>query len=242
KAAIIRPGVIAIVAPQEIEALEVIKRQSRSVGVTPRMVEGDPIATAGGSIAMLGLRGRHQTTNAATAVEIAEALRTKGFQISRDAILTGLKSAKHPGRLELWAGAPQMLFDGAHNPAAARALRDYLDESVAAPITMIFGAMRDKALREMAAILFPAARELILTQVENPRGASSELLQSVVPKNLDSRIHPAGSVAEALRIAKEVTPPEGLVCVTGSLYLIGEVQQSVRESLKAHESHKLGSL
>src|SRR6185295_14700256 len=116
--------------------------------------------------APLGLRGRHQTANAATAIAIAEALRTKGFQISREAILNGLMGAKHPGRLELWAGEPQMLFDGAHNPAAAQALRNYLDEFVSAPITMMFGAMRDKALNDMAAILFPAARELILTRME----------------------------------------------------------------------------
>jgi dihydrofolate synthase/folylpolyglutamate synthase len=182
------------------------------------------------------LRGRHQITNAATAIAIAEALRTKGFQISREAILNGLKSTKHPGRLELWPGEPQMLFDGAHNPAAARALRKYLDEFVSAPVTMIFGAMRDKALSEMIATLFPGARELVLTQTENPRAASIELMQSALPQNLDSRIHLARSVTEALRIATDVAPPGGLVCVTGSLYLIGEVQQSVRGSLKARES------
>ena len=237
KAAIIRPGVIAIVAPQADEVRDVILQRCQSVGVTPEFVtpaiERDELP--------LALRGRHQATNAATAIAIADALVAKSFQISREAILNGLKSAKHPGRLELWAGEPQMLFDGAHNPAAARALRNYLDEFVAVPITMMFGAMRDKALNEMAAILFPAARELILTQVENPRAASIELMQAALPRDLNSRIHLAGSVSDALRIAKKVTPADGLVCVTGSLYLIGEVQQSVRESLEA-QSRKLGSL
>jgi len=237
KAAIIRPGGIAIVAPQADEARDVILQRCESVGVTPEFVtpavERDELP--------LALRGTHQTTNAATAIAIAEALVAKGFQISREAILNGLKSAKHPGRLELWAGEPQMLFDGAHNPAAARALRNYLDEFVFVPITMMFGAMRDKALNDMAAILFPAARELILTRMENPRAASIELMQAALPRNLNSRIHLAGSVAEALGSAKKVTPADGLVCVTGSLYLIGEVQQSVRESLEA-QSRKLGSL
>jgi dihydrofolate synthase/folylpolyglutamate synthase len=238
KAAIIRPGVIAIVAPQAGEARDVILRRCKSVGVAPEFVTPNAEYVD----APLGLRGTHQKANAATAIAIVEALRTKGFQISRDAILNGLKSAKHPGRLELWAGEPQMLFDGAHNPAAAQALRNYLDEFVSAPITMIFGAMRDKALKEMAAILFPAAHELILTQVGNPRAASIDAMQSALPQNLNSRIYLAWSVAEALRIAKDVTGPEGLVCVTGSLYLIGEVQQSVHEGLKAQESRKLGSL
>jgi len=66
-------------------------------------------------------------------------------------------------------------------------------------------------------------------------------MQAALPRNLNSRIHLAGSVSEALRIAKKVTPADGLVCVTGSLYLIGEVQQSVLESLEA-QSRKLGSL
>ena len=238
KAAIIRPGVMAIVAPQADEARGVILQRCKSAGVTPEFV----CPNSEYDDAPLGLRGRHQTANAATAIAVAEALRSKGFQISREAILSGLKNARHPGRLELWAGAPQMLFDGAHNPAGARALRNYLDEFVALPITMIFGAMREKALNEMAAILFPAARELILTQVENPRAASIELMQSALPENLATRVHLARSAADALRMAKALTPADGLVCVTGSLYLIGEVQQSVRESSEAHESRKLGSL
>lgn len=232
KAAIIRPGVIAIVAPQTDVARAVILERSESANVTPRFVKKD---TALENVS-LGLRGRHQITNAATAIAIAEALREKGFSISREAIRRGLETANHPGRLELWPGKPRILFDGAHNPAAARTLRDYLDEFVTQPITMIFGAMRDKALREMAAILFPAARELILTQIENPRAASLELMKAAVPSNLDGRINYAKSVNEALQIAKEVTPPDGLVCVTGSLYLIGEVQQSVEDSLEATQT------
>jgi dihydrofolate synthase/folylpolyglutamate synthase len=259
KAAIIQPGVTAIVAPQSEAARAVILRQCHRSQVVPKLItpaaENVVSPSADGHISFsletergnydvlrLGLRGRHQFANAATAIALAETLGERGFAISPDAIVSGLESATHPGRLEVWAGEPQMLFDGAHNPAAARALREYLDEFVAAPITMIFAAMRDKALNEMTAILFPAALELILTQIENPRAASIELMQSILPQSLDSRIHCASSVADALRIATEVTPPDGLVCVTGSLYLIGEVQQSVREGLDAQESRKLGAL
>jgi dihydrofolate synthase / folylpolyglutamate synthase len=236
KAAIIRPGVMTIVAPQQPEALAVIRQRSETSGVTPRLVESYPLAIANGSVPTIGLRGRHQSVNASTAIGIAEALRKKGFAISPEAILNGLKTANHPGRLELWPGQPQILFDGAHNPAAARALREYLDEFVSQPITMIFGAMRDKALPEMATILFPVASELILIQIDNPRAASLEMMKSALPKELNSSIHYAPSVAEALRIANEVTPADGLVCVTGSLYLIGAVQQSVRERSAARQS------
>jgi dihydrofolate synthase/folylpolyglutamate synthase len=225
KAAIIRPGVVAIIAPQTEEVLDVIVRRCEAAGVEPKLVE--PSRDKDISI---GLRGRHQIDNGATAIAVAEALREKGFAISRAAIIKGVGIARHPGRLELWEGPPRILFDGAHNPAAARALRAYLNEFVTQPITMIFGAMRDKVLTEMAAILFPVAGQLILTELENPRAASFEMLQSVVPGDFaDASVHRASAVDEAVRIAKALTPANGLICVTGSLHLVGELQQALKE-------------
>ena len=178
---------------------------------------------------LLGLRGRHQVDNAATAIELAEALPERGFAISRDAIVKGLEAATHPGRLELWPGHPPILFDGAHNPASAQALRNYLDAFVSQPVTMIFGAMRDKPLDQLAEILFPKARDLILTGIDNPRAASPEELKAAMPSVLEpSRIHEASSVSEALRIAREITRPDDLIVATGSLYLIGEAQRILR--------------
>jgi dihydrofolate synthase / folylpolyglutamate synthase len=180
--------------------------------------------------------------NVSTAIALAEALRERGFAITRAAIIRGIESANHPGRLEIWErrpgeGRPGCLFDGAHNPAAAHALRDYLDEFVTQPITMIFGAMKDKALFEMAAIIFPMANELILTKLDNPRAATVEMLMSVLPVSFDrARVRLASSAPEAVQLAREVTPADGLVCVTGSLYLVGAVQQSLKESARiAHE-------
>ena len=134
--------------------------------------------------------------------------------------------AQHPGRLELWEGSPRFLFDGAHNPAAARALREYLDEFVTAPITMIFSAMHDKSIDEMAQVLFPAADKLILTQMDNPRAASLEMMKSLVVEKINRPVREAMDVREALRLAKECTAANDLVCVTGSLYLVGEVQRA----------------
>ena len=226
KAAIIRPGVVAIIAPRTEAALEVIVRQCEAAGVVPKLVEPSRYEDI-----LIGLRGRHQIENAATAIGLAEALRERGFAISRAAIIKGVATTRHPGRLELWEGPPQILFDGAHNPTAARALRDYLDEFVAEPITMIFGAMRDKALTEIAAILFPAADQLILTELDNPRAASFEMLKLAALDNFAAAgIHRASSPDEAVRIANALTPANGLICVTGSLYLVGAAQKSLKES------------
>ena len=229
KAAIIRPGVTAIIAPQETEALGVIIRRCEGVGVKPRLVEPNHYENIA-----IGLRGRHQIANVATAIALAEALSERGFAISREAAIKGVANARHPGRLELWEGRPRILFDGAHNPAAARALRDHLDEFVNEPITMVIGAMRDKALNEMGSILFPAANKVILTELDNPRAASVDALQSAVPATFDViRVHRASSVDDALRIAKEVTPADGLICVTGSLYLVGAVQNFLADQSPA---------
>jgi dihydrofolate synthase/folylpolyglutamate synthase len=243
KAAIIRPGVTAIIAPQLAEALEVILKRCAECGVVPRVADGR-IEIKGAADAReplcvtfeterdryedvrLSLRGRHQTVNASVAILLAEALRERGFHISRADIKRGLESASHAGRLELREGRPAMLFDGAHNAASASALKLYLDEFVHAPVTILFGAMRDKDLAEMAATLFPSAHRLILTQLENPRAATAETLARFVPPYIDrDRITLTTSPAEALHVAREQTPAEGIICVTGSLYLVGEVMK-----------------
>jgi dihydrofolate synthase/folylpolyglutamate synthase len=106
-------------------------------------------------------------------------------------------------------------------------------------VTMVFGAMRDKPLEEIGRILFPAARHLVLTAPANPRAATVEALLRAVPvPPSSSTIALAPSSGDALVLARMHTPPGGLVCVTGSLYLVGEVK-SLLES-NAGESKEDG--
>jgi len=246
KAAIIRHGVTAIIAPQDEAALEVINRRCESVGVQPRLIDssrqsqqtpdGRCIVSFDSGPASyknltVALRGRHQIDNALTAIALAEALREHDFRIPQDAIVRGVETANHPGRLEIWEGTPRFLFDGAHNPAAANALRDFLNEFFKEPIVMIFGAMRDKSLNEMSTSLFPRADKVILTTLNNPRAASIEELVASAPEDFDqARVLRAPSVEEALQLARTLTPAEGLIFVTGSLYLVGAVQDALRKS------------
>jgi dihydrofolate synthase/folylpolyglutamate synthase len=250
KAAIIRPGVTAIIAPQPDEALAVILDQCHSCGVTVNVDDCAATvlrATDDGRLqvtfetardryeaVLLGLRGRHQVTNVAVAIRLAESLRDHRFCIERAAITDGIATANHPGRLELEGDSPRLLFDGAHNPAAAHVLRDYLDEFVTAPITLVFGAMRDKNIAEMAELLFPRATHLVITQPDNPRAATVETLEQVAASLIDTeKITSARSTKEAIRAARELTATTGLICFTGSLYLLGEVQAALTEM--AHE-------
>src|SRR6185369_18015555 len=165
----------------------------------------------------LGLRGRHQFQNAAVALRVVELLRTDGFDISDAAIATGLETVSHPGRLELIQHEPAFLIDGAHNPAGAQSLRNYLDDFAPRPLTLVFGAMRDKQLEQIGEILFPCADVLVLTAIDNPRSASLERLREVADRYARGKILMSETSATALLIARAETPPEGLICVAGSL-------------------------
>jgi len=251
KAAIIRPGVTAIIAPQPRPALDVILRRCAEFNVRPSVDEceskiedvtddGCFIVTFDTSEpgegryeeVLLGLRGEHQIINVAVAIRLAESLRGRGFEISKANIVKGIESARHPGRLELHSGHPSLLFDGAHNPSGAQALREYLDKFVKGPLTIVFGAMNDKRLEEIAAILFPIADQLVLTRPDNPRAAAIDKLQDLAESILEhQKIISTRSVSEALQKAREFTPADGLICVTGSLYLVGETKAIVNAAV-----------
>jgi dihydrofolate synthase/folylpolyglutamate synthase len=157
------------------------------------------------------------------AIRLAESLNSFGFRIPYEAIRKGLATVNHPGRLQLIQGNPMILLDGAHNPSGALALRQYLDEFVNQPITLVFGAMRDKRLSEIAQLLFPAAERLVLTRPDNPRAASLEHLRDLAEQITPNKnIVLAETAEEAFREAKAQTTAAGLICITGSLYLIGE--------------------
>ena len=239
KAAIIRPGVRAVIAKQLSEAMVVLLRRCEETRVTPVIDDGShsmKTTTDDGRFCVsfatindvcLGLRGRHQIDNAAVAICLADALNLEGFDIPGPAIAEGIENTEHPGRLELITARPAFLLDGAHNVAGCESLREYLDEFAPRPLTLVFGAMRDKQLDRIGALLFPVADVLVLTTIENPRSASIEMLRDVASRYARAGVIETASSTEALRVAREKTPPYGLICVAGSLYLVGEVRPSI---------------
>ncbi|MEK6288633.1 MAG: folylpolyglutamate synthase/dihydrofolate synthase family protein [Acidobacteriota bacterium] len=245
KAAIIVPGVRAVIGRQQHQAAgEVLMRRCLETGVLP-VFANQPAAIKPNEFGRvtfdyesshtnytritLGLRGRHQADNAAAAIEAAELLNESGFPITREAIINGLREVSWPGRLELIDDRPAVLLDGAHNPAGARALRAYLDEFATGPITLVFGAMSDKDIGRMAAELFDAARTIVLTRVRDSRAADNARLGEAALKASRNVIF-AETVRQALSWARSVTPPDGLVCVAGSLHLVGEVKRLMEEA------------
>jgi dihydrofolate synthase / folylpolyglutamate synthase len=244
KAAIIKRGTRAVIGRQQHNgASEVLMRRCLEEGVLPVFAnqpvncEADDFGrvtfdyeSAGShySRIRLGLRGRHQAENAAAALEAVELLSEIGINIPREAIIKGLRQVTWPGRLELIEDRPLILLDGAHNPAGSRALRAFLDEFWRGPLTLVFGAMGDKDIDAMASALFGIAKTVVLTRVSDRRAAGNARLGKPALGS-SSNIIFTETVKQALSWARSVTPPEGLICVAGSLHLVGAIKKLIEE-------------
>ena len=237
KAGIIKPNIPVVVAPQPQEAMPVITACAKEldaplVSVADESFTAEPDGFGQYRLlyqdynVLLSLRGRHQVENAMTVILIAEQLKQLGWKIEKQAIEKGLSRVVWSGRLQLIESAKlpvPVLVDGAHNPAGAETLRNFLAENYAGvPITLIFGAMADKSTVEMAEVLFPVAQHLILTKAHNPRAASPQSIAEQT-KTLRQDVICTEHLAEALAEAARITPADGLIVVCGSLYLAGEL-------------------
>lgn len=173
------------------------------------------------------LVGRHQFRNVALAIAAAEELSKQGFPIAPDTIETGIRQTRWPGRFQVLrsdGNSPEYVFDVAHNPAGAWALRSTLSACYEnRPLTFIFGAMRDKAIGEMAEILFPLADHIILTRADNPRSATADEIRDAAAR-ITCDIQSTEDVSAALDQIRNLTPPAAIV-VTGSIYVVGEAMR-----------------
>lgn len=181
------------------------------------------------------LVGRHQFRNVALAIAAAEELNSCGFTISATNIADGIRDTYWPGRFQFIPGGhsppfapdqarsvmPDVILDVAHNPAGAWALRSALSENFEGrPLTIVFGAMRDKAVAEMAQILFPIADHVIATHADNPRAATPEEIRDIAAPFAEVICEP--NVPAALERARAVTAKSGVIVVTGSIYIVGD--------------------
>ena len=170
------------------------------------------------------LIGRHQLRNVALAIATAEELNQHGFSITPQQVATGVAQTRWPGRFQFIARThahPDCILDVAHNPAGAWALRSAVSENFdGRPITLVFGAMRDKAIPEMLQILAPIVNELVLTHADTPRAANELDIKQMEPR-LTADAYITQNVADALTQATRITPENGLVVITGSIYVVG---------------------
>jgi dihydrofolate synthase/folylpolyglutamate synthase len=171
------------------------------------------------------LVGRHQLRNIALAIATAEELEKKGYPVTAEAIERGVRQTRWPGRFQVVPareGWPEILLDVAHNPAGAWALRSGISAGYGErAFTMVFGAMRDKAIGEIAEILFPLSERVIAAPAQNPRSATPEEIRSAAQRT-STEIIETEDVPTALEKARQLSGVDGLIVVTGSIYVVGE--------------------
>ena len=254
KAGILKPGVPAILAGQRPEALEVLRGRAKELGCPltettsafriekERTEDGRSRALvveneSGWSMELAPkLPGKFQMQNSVNAVAAARSLQSRGYRISDDAITLGIAETVWPGRLEKLQSNPDTYLDGAHNPSAARELAAFWEKELCGrKIWLVFGALRDKAVDEIAGILFPHAAEVILTQPRTTRAISVTQLSEITSHHAAHLAVVADPVA-AFEYAMERALPKDSIFVAGSLYLVGQLRQywKSRVAVAAH--------
>ncbi len=233
KAGILKRGAPAVYAPQRPEAARVLEARAAELGVAVTRVadwkiEDLELDARGSRFWLSGerkfrivcpLAGEHQAQNAATA---ALALWQAG--IADDAIERGIAVARWPGRLERVSEHPEIILDGAHNPAGARALAAYIDRFYSnRRVRLIYGAMRDKAVDEIGGLLFPRAAQVIVTAPRQARAMAPEAILQYFA-HPDMRV--ATDIGEALRMARDANADDP-VFITGSLFLVAEARAMI---------------
>src|SRR6185437_1483341 len=256
KAGILRPNGVRVTLPQHpaanqalgevavdlnvrgVSAVEFMPpRRSAEEEATKFYAEPYSVTVAGTLVELRpALAGTHQHRNAALAVAAANELcNSYSYNISPQQMAEGIGTVRWPGRLELFpraAARPAVLLDVAHNPAGAWTLRSALSTwpglatQIPTQRTLLFGCLREKAIEEMAQILFPVFDRVILTPVNSPRTASVDDLQAIA-QTLGVEAQTAVSPSAGMDLAQAETSANGLIVCAGSVYLVGALRDSL---------------
>lgn len=240
KAGIIKPNVPVVVGRVPEEACHTIDRVAsdrdaplgrlgrdfETIGTTPECFTFSS-PTLHYDDLHCALQGVHQLDNAACAVALLEAAGSGGIVLTEQAVREGLCRVRWEGRIEIVDRQPMTILDGAHNPAAARVLAQYLRMfrlfHPGRRVILVLGMMRDKDHRGFVEPLTDLVDEVVLTEVDLPRSATVQELQTAIG-NRWPRLHMKEELSEALRQARQLAGEDDLICVTGSLMLIGDVK------------------
>ena len=184
----------------------------------------------------LGLLGSHQIENASLVLAACEILTTLGADIPVNIMTEGIKKNRWPGRLDVYGDKPKVVLDGAHSLMAVRRLCDYLyNECSDKKITLVMGILDDKPYKGMLKNILPLASRLILTRPKIDRGIPTDILYKTAKELIsDVRVVPDVGTAlkEAIDISRNddsVSDEEKMVCVAGSLYVVGEAMEALEK-------------
>ena len=238
KAGIIKKKVVLVTAASQPAVLTLFKEiclanmsEFYRVGkeFRSKIISGQSFYYLGQKVNLLNLKinllGKHQITNATLALGAIEILKDKGLRIDEQSIYQGLAEAYWPGRLEVVKNNPLILLDGAHNPMATETLKKALrNDFTYKRLFLILGIMEDKNFKTIISKLAPLADEIIFTKPKYSRAASPRLLSRHAGRfNKISRI--IEGIDEAIKYSLSSAQREDLICITGSLFTIGEAKE-----------------
>jgi dihydrofolate synthase/folylpolyglutamate synthase len=248
KAGIVKPGLPTMSGVTVPEARQVIERICRERGAPlyqlgvdfhyryePGQVTGDGLRPPRVQVLTrqrtwpvleLGLLGEHQAANAAVALAGVEHLRARGWHVGDAAVAAGLAGVEWPARLEVVGRRPLVVLDCAHNVASAQALADTLRQSFPATRRLlVFAGSSDKDLAGMLRVLAPLFGHVFLTRyAHNPRSVPPEVLAGLLPRDADLAVTLCPTAVEGWHAARDAAGPADLICVTGSVFLAGELR------------------
>ncbi len=244
KGGIIKEGVPVVTGVKQPGALSILNdiADAKSAPVFRLGKEFKVRRKSGGTFSFFGihnqwsdmktsLMGRHQIDNAAISLAACELLSRTGASISERDCRQGLSDLHWPGRLEIVSESPRIILDGAHNLVAARNLAAFLaQETNQRPITMVIGILDDKPYKAMLSALLPIAQKVIFTRPQIDRGLPPETLYTEARKyGKDITLLP--DVHQAVQQAVSHAAPDDVICIAGSLYVIGEAKVSLSQLL-----------
>ncbi|HOD35617.1 MAG TPA: folylpolyglutamate synthase/dihydrofolate synthase family protein [Syntrophales bacterium] len=244
KGGIIKPGGLVVTAARQKAVIETLEAVCRGRGARLFRVGGEIKVRRGGDRfsyfgierdfrnLRLGLLGRHQVLNAACALGAVELLGRRGIHVDDGSVREGLAGCRWEGRLEVLRERPMVVVDGAHNPAGASVLREFLEENFSfRKLILVFGVLADKDYRGMLRRLVPLADHVILTRPREERALPPDIPARFL-RETGTRAEVVEESGQALARALGLAEERDLVCITGSLYLVGETRAALTASGK----------
>jgi len=170
--------------------------------------------------------GQHQGENIALAIAAVEQLQMGGVYLTDGDIQEGIATAAHPGRMEIVSENPLILLDGAHNPAGMNMLVKTIREDFSDyRLILVLGVLKDKDVKTMASTIVPISDEVIVTKSGNPRAADPQMLMEMIKGSyVNKNVVVEDSIPRAIDHAKHIAKQKDLICVTGSLFTVGEAR------------------
>lgn len=237
KAGIIKPGTGLVTGVRQKAAFDVIAQKAAAEGVPLRRL-GKEIRVRNRSDGVfdyrgvtrkwqelqVGLPGPHQALNAGLALGTLEFLQERDLKLGDEAVYAGLKEVSWPGRLEIACNAPLIMLDGAHNLPAVSALKRFLKQRVAPDrLTLVVGILQDKAWKPMLRHLASICHHIVLTRPQYERAGDPQEQARFLDTD-PPQVTVIPRIADACNFAIHGLPRDGTLCITGSLYTVGEAK------------------